>query len=59
LHIEALYLDKIWIITFYIEAVEQIDQMLNIWIFFKQLLKNRAVYHMIYDPYKEILLLLK
>jgi hypothetical protein len=50
-------LEEIWVIAFYVEVVEEANEVLNVLVFLEELVEDGAVYHVVYDANVEVLAL--
>ena len=57
LHVLSFNLEKIWVVTFYVEVVEEANEVLDVLVFLEELVKDGAVYHVVYDDNVEVLAL--
>ena len=57
LHVLSFNLEKIWVVAFYVEVVEEANEVLDVLVFLEELVKDGAVYHVVYDANVEVLAL--
>ncbi len=57
LHVLSFDLEEIWVIAFYVEVVEEANEVLDVLVFLEELVEDGAVYHVVYYANIEVLAL--